>query len=69
MSPRPALCPANRITPTLCPPTDSSQDERKSAAVSFLREVQLPRDDLYLPTNPDCRVLAVIPESAAPMQV
>ena len=29
----------------------------------------MPRDDLYIPTNPDCRVLEVIPESAAPMQV
>jgi hypothetical protein len=31
--------------------------------------VKLPRDDLYIPTNPDCRVLELLPESAAPMQV
>ena len=46
------------------------QDERKTAAVRFLAEVgPPPRDDLYIPTNPHCRVLGVIPESAAPMQV
>lgn len=45
------------------------QDERKAAAVGFLREVgPPPRPDLYIPTNPDCRVLSVIPESGAPMQ-
>lgn len=47
-----------------CPP----QDERKAAAVKLLEGVRVPRDDLYIPTNPDCRVLEVIPESAAPMQ-
>eukprot|EP00887_Chlorella_sp_A99_P002072 scaffold21.g2072.t1 len=44
------------------------KEERKSAAVKFLSEIALPRDDLYIPTNPDCHVLAIIPESAAPMQ-
>ncbi len=29
---------------------------------------QVPRNDLYIPTNPDCRLLAVIPESGTPMQ-
>lgn len=46
------------------------KDERKAAAVAFLRDVgPPPRADLYIPTNPDCRVLGVIPESGAPMQV
>ena len=46
-----------------------AQDERKAAAVGFLREIgPPPRPDLYIPTNPDCRVLSVIPESGAPMQ-
>ena len=50
--------------PAACP-----QDERKAAAVKFLEGIEVPRQDLYIPTNPDCRVLALIPESAAPMQV
>lgn len=45
------------------------QDERKAAAVKLLQGITVPRDDLYIPTNPDCRVLEIIPESAAPMQV
>ncbi|KAL4452207.1 hypothetical protein ABPG75_007869 [Micractinium tetrahymenae] len=44
------------------------KDERKAAAVKLLEGITVPRDDLYIPTNPDCRVLEVIPESAAPMQ-
>ncbi|EFN54838.1 hypothetical protein CHLNCDRAFT_134867 [Chlorella variabilis] len=44
------------------------KDERKAAAVKFLEGIEVPRQDLYIPTNPDCRVLALIPESAAPMQ-
>ena len=31
-------------------------------------QIGLPRDDLYLPTNPRSRVLAALPESATPMQ-
>ena len=31
-------------------------------------QIELPRTDLYLPTNPSSRVLAAIPESATPMQ-
>lgn len=31
-------------------------------------QLALPRDDLYLPTSPGCRVAGVIPESATPMQ-
>lgn len=44
------------------------QEERKAAAARFLREVKLPRDDLFLPTNMDSCVVRHIPESAAPMQ-
>ena len=61
------------LSPTPLPPPSFStplQDERKTAAVRFLAEVgPPPRGDLYIPTNPHCRVLGVIPESAAPMQV
>ncbi|KAL4857248.1 Phosphatidylinositol 4-kinase alpha 1 [Chlorella vulgaris] len=49
-------------------PVPKASDERKAAAVRFLHQVALPRTDLYIPTNPDCRVVALIPESAAPMQ-
>ena len=31
-------------------------------------QIALPREDLYLPTNPRSRVLAALPESATPMQ-
>jgi len=44
------------------------RDERKNEAVKLVREIALPRRDLYLPTNPDARVLGAVPESAAPMQ-
>lgn len=50
-------------------PSQVVQDERKVAAVQFLREIKPPRDDLYLPTNPHARVLDIVPEGAAPMQV
>lgn len=46
------------------------KEERKTAAAKFLVDLATPpRPDLYIPTNPDCRVLALVPESAAPMQV
>ncbi len=35
---------------------------------SFLQEIGLPRNDLYLPTNPESRILALIPQSGTPMQ-
>ncbi|BDA51126.1 phosphatidylinositol 4-kinase alpha [Coccomyxa sp. Obi] len=44
------------------------KDERKAGAVNLARQLKLPRDDLYLPTNPHYRVRGVIPESATPMQ-
>jgi phosphatidylinositol 4-kinase A len=45
-----------------------SKEERKAAAVNFLRAVKVPREDLFMPTDPHSRVLAVKPDSAAPMQ-
>jgi len=44
------------------------KEERKSAAVGFLREVKLPRQDLFMPTDPHAIVTGVKPETAAPMQ-
>ncbi len=44
------------------------KDQRKGAAVDLLRQLAVPRSDLYIPTNPECRLLAVIPESGTPMQ-
>ena len=44
------------------------KDQRKGAAVDILRQLTVPRTDLYIPTNPECRLLAVIPESGTPMQ-
>ena len=64
----PAQAPVHSALPCAFHPP-RVQDERKAAAVGFLREVgPPPRPDLYIPTNPDCRVLSVIPESGAPMQ-
>ena len=44
------------------------RDERKNEAVRLVRAIDLPRADLYLPTNPAARVLGAVPETAAPMQ-
>lgn len=44
------------------------KEERKTAAVKFLREIQLPRNDLFMPTDPHATVVKVKPETAAPMQ-
>ena len=44
------------------------KDERKSEAVRLVAAIDLPRTDLYLPTNPDARILGAVPETAAPMQ-
>ncbi|KAK9812698.1 hypothetical protein WJX72_002251 [[Myrmecia] bisecta] len=44
------------------------KDERKAAAMKIVKRLKLPRADLYLPTNPDSRVLSIISESATPMQ-
>ena len=44
------------------------KDERKNEAVRLVAAVDLPRTDLYLPTNPDARILGAVPKTAAPMQ-
>lgn len=45
------------------------KEERKSAAVRFVEEISTPsREDLFLPTNVNARIIRAIPESAAPMQ-
>ena len=43
-------------------------DERRPKIRSELQRFAPGRPDLYVPTNPDCRVLAHIPESGTPMQ-
>ncbi|KAG2496048.1 hypothetical protein HYH03_005968 [Edaphochlamys debaryana] len=43
-------------------------DERRGKIRSELEAFAPDRPDLYVPTNPDCRVLAHIPESGCPMQ-
>ena len=44
------------------------KEERKAKICDELTKFKPKRDDLYLPTNPDCRVLAHIPSSGTPMQ-
>ena len=44
------------------------KDQRKAATVAALRELSVPRPDLYMPANPDLRLLSIIPESGTPMQ-
>lgn len=44
------------------------KDERKAQAVKILKGIHVPRKDLYLPTNPESRVMSLIPESGQPMQ-
>ncbi|KXZ46150.1 hypothetical protein GPECTOR_46g219 [Gonium pectorale] len=43
-------------------------DERRAKIRSELLGFAPSRTDLYVPTNPDCRVVAHIPESGTPMQ-
>jgi phosphatidylinositol 4-kinase len=45
-----------------------SKDERRNKLQEMLGTFGPPREDLYLPTNPDCRVLSHIPSSGACMQ-
>ena len=45
-----------------------TKDERKAQAVRILKGIRLPRRDLYLPTNPESRVVSLVPESGQPMQ-
>ena len=44
------------------------KDERRNTLQEMLAGFGPPRDDLYLPTNPDCRVMNHIPSSGACMQ-
>jgi len=44
------------------------KDERKAAAVNFLSEIHVSRDDLFMPFSPDTIIKAIKPETAAPMQ-
>lgn len=44
------------------------KEERKGAAVEFLSRIKLPREDLFMPTDPHSRIISIRPESATPMQ-
>ena len=44
------------------------QGSKTPSHVCCILQIELPRSDLYLPTNPSSRVIAAIPESATPMQ-
>lgn len=68
--PQPSCWIANRLCYFAKTETPGSpQEERKQAAVSLLRSIALPREDLFMPTNSHLRVRGAIAESAAPMQV
>eukprot|EP00889_Picochlorum_renovo_P003554 jgi/Picre1/30584/NNA_005946.t1 len=44
------------------------KDERKAAAVEFLSEIAIKRDDLFMPFDPNTILKGIKPETAAPMQ-
>lgn len=44
------------------------REERRGAIAAELSKFSPPRPDLYIPTNPECRVLSHIPTSGTPMQ-
>ena len=44
------------------------KEQRKAAAVQALRKLSVPRPDLYMPANPEARLLSLLPESGTPMQ-
>ncbi len=44
------------------------KDERKAQAMQLAAAITVPRDDIFIPTNPHCTVRAVIPKSATPMR-
>ena len=44
------------------------KDERKAAAVGFLSEINVKRNDLFMPFGPDTVIKKVKPETATPMQ-
>lgn len=44
------------------------KDERKNRVVEALKGFNADSRELYMPTNPSCKVAAHIPESGTPMQ-
>ncbi len=44
------------------------KDERKPRCMEELAKFTVERDDLYVPTNPTCRVVSHINASGTPMQ-
>lgn len=44
------------------------KDERRAVIAAAAREIAVPRADLYLPVDPHKRLVALLPESGAPMQ-
>ena len=44
------------------------KEERKAAAVRFVQELNMPRTDLFMPTDLHAKIVRPRPESAAPMQ-
>ena len=45
-----------------------SKEERKAAAIDFLREIEVQRDDLFMPFDANTIIKSIKPETAAPMQ-
>lgn len=45
-----------------------AKEERKAAAVRFLREIKVQRNDLFMPFDSNTLIRGVKPETAAPMQ-
>lgn len=45
-----------------------SKDDRKAAAVNFLKEIVVKRNDLFMPFSPNIIIKRIKPETAAPMQ-
>lgn len=45
-----------------------AKDERKAQCQELLLGFSTSREDLYIPTNPSCRVMQHIPTSGTPMQ-
>ncbi|KAK9821480.1 hypothetical protein WJX74_000721 [Apatococcus lobatus] len=45
-----------------------AKENRRAKAAEYLAEIPLPRADLYLPTNPESRIMALLPQTGTPMQ-
>jgi phosphatidylinositol 4-kinase len=45
-----------------------AKEERKAAAVRFLREIKVQRNDLFMPFDSNTIIRGIKPETAAPMQ-